>query len=270
MLFFESLATVLGPAIQRRHAQQQLEETERRYRTLVERLPVVTYVAELGPSGRWLYVSPQIESMTGYDAEEWTARPDLWFECVHPDDRDLVEEAEARCAREGGPLDMEYRLIARDGRTVWVRDEARATRRDAEAPNVIEGVLVDITDERLANERLRYHADHDVLTGLYNRRRFEEELGRCRGERRRGEGAVLILDVDHFKFVNDSLGHAAGDAVLSGSGHRPARARGSRRRARAARGRRVRRAHARRRRARRPRAGHPAAPRDARARDTDR
>ena len=151
VLFFESLATVLGPAIQRRHAQQQLEETERRYRTLVERLPVVTYVAELGPSGRWLYVSPQIESMTGYDAEEWTARPDLWFECVHPDDRDLVEEAEARCAREGGPLDMEYRLIARDGRTVWVRDEARATRRDAEAPNVIEGVLVDITDERLAN-----------------------------------------------------------------------------------------------------------------------
>jgi PAS domain S-box-containing protein len=79
---------------QRRRSAQAVEEAERRYRTLVERLPVVTYSAELGPSGRWTYVSPQIEDMTGYTAEEWMADPELWFRRLHPSDRDEVAHAE--------------------------------------------------------------------------------------------------------------------------------------------------------------------------------
>jgi diguanylate cyclase (GGDEF)-like protein/PAS domain S-box-containing protein len=201
---------------QRRSSAHAIEEAERRYRTLVERLPVVTYSAELGPAGRWTYVSPQIEDMTGYTAEEWMADPELWFRRLHPSDREEVARAEARVERDGGRLDIEYRLLARNGDTVWVRDEATSTPGRDGVSGMVEGVLVDITEQRRAAESLRYHADHDVLTGLVNRRRFEEELERCGGDPKVSAGAVVIVDVDHFKFVNDSLGHEAGDAVLRG------------------------------------------------------
>ncbi|HEV2874335.1 MAG TPA: EAL domain-containing protein [Thermoleophilaceae bacterium] len=201
---------------QRRSSAHAVEEAERRYRTLVERLPVVIYSAELGPAGRWTYVSPQIEDMTGYTAAEWMADPELWFRRLHPGDRDEVVRAEARVEREGGRLEIEYRLLARDGDTVWVRDEATSTPGRDGGSGLVEGVLVNITEQRRVAESLRYHADHDVLTGLVNRRRFEEELERCGGDPRVSRGAVVIVDVDHFKFVNDSLGHEAGDAVLRG------------------------------------------------------
>jgi diguanylate cyclase (GGDEF)-like protein/PAS domain S-box-containing protein len=199
---------------QRRRSADAIEEAERRYRTLVERLPVVTYSAELGPSGRWTYVSPQIEDMTGYTADEWMADPDLWFQRLHPSDRDEVVRAEARVEREGGRLEIEYRLLRRNGEIVWVRDEATSTASRDGGAGLVEGVLVNITEQRRAAESLRYHAEHDVLTGLVNRRRFEEELERCGGDPTCSGGAVVIVDVDHFKFVNDSLGHEAGDAVL--------------------------------------------------------
>jgi diguanylate cyclase (GGDEF)-like protein len=118
--------------------------------------------------------------------------------------------------REGGRLDIEYRLLARNGDIVWVRDEATSTPGRPGESGLVEGVLVDITEQRLAAESLRYHAEHDVLTGLVNRRRFEEELERCGSDPVCARGAVVIVDVDHFKFVNDSLGHEAGDAVLRG------------------------------------------------------
>jgi diguanylate cyclase (GGDEF)-like protein/PAS domain S-box-containing protein len=201
---------------QRQSSADAVKEAERRYRTLVERLPVVTYSAELGPAGRWTYVSPQIEDMTGYSAEEWMADSGLWFRRLHPTDRGDVARAEARVERDGGRLDIEYRLLARNGDTVWVRDEATSTPGRAGGSGLVEGVLVDITEQRRAAEGLRYHAEHDVLTGLVNRRRFEEELERCGSDPTGSRGAVVIVDVDHFKFVNDSLGHEAGDAVLRG------------------------------------------------------
>jgi diguanylate cyclase (GGDEF)-like protein/PAS domain S-box-containing protein len=195
---------------QHRRSAEAADEAERRYRTLVERLPVVTYRAELGPAGRWIYISPQIEDMTGFSPEEWMADPELWFARLHADDREAVERAEACCDRDGGRLEIEYRLLARNGDVVWVRDEATSIPGRAGGPRLVEGLLADITEQRRAAESLRYHADHDVLTGLVNRRRFEEELERS------GRAAVVIVDVDHFKFVNDSLGHEAGDAVLRG------------------------------------------------------
>ena len=95
------------------------------FRAILERIPAVTYVAALGASGEWLYVSPQIEPMLGYTAEEWTADPHLWFRQIHPEDRGQVLEDENFCKANGEPLCSEYRMIARDGRQVWVRDEAR-------------------------------------------------------------------------------------------------------------------------------------------------
>ena len=106
-----------------RSSEQLLALAERRYRELIERLPVVTYLAEYGPAGKWLYVSPQIERLLGFPPEEWLVNRHFWWSRIHPDDRERVELEETSCAQTLEPLSIEYRMIARDDRVVWIRDE---------------------------------------------------------------------------------------------------------------------------------------------------
>ena len=190
-----------------------LELAETRYRELIERLPVVSYLAEYGPKGRWLYVSPQIESLLGFPPQRWLDDNDLWWSRVHPDDRARVCEEEELCARNLSPLSVEYRMIAADGRIVWIRDEGALGRPGDGGVVRVEGVMTDVSERRRAEDQLRHRAYHDDLTGLPNRRYFEDEL---RGRRKDADfaGSVAIIDVDDLKYVNDSLGHAAGDTLL--------------------------------------------------------
>lgn len=192
-----------------------LEEAERRHRTLLENLPSITYRAGLGYSGGWEYISPQVEDVLGYTPEEWMADPELWEHAMHPDDLDRVIAEEDRCAAEGIGLDVEYRLRHRNGDIVWVRDRASVGELVDSGKQMVEGLLWDITDRKSAEEQLRHLVDHDDLTGLYNRRGFERELSaRMEAGELRDGGAIAILDLDHLKRVNDSLGHAAGDRVI--------------------------------------------------------
>ena len=193
-----------------------LQEVEQRFRDLVERVPAITYVAEPGEDGRWRYVSPQIKTVLGYPPEEWLADPLLWAKRIHPDDRERVLEEEVRFTSTREPLACEYRMIARDGTVVWVRDDAVfRTRREGRA-DVMDGILTNITELKVLEERLRHLASHDHMTGLFNRHRFEEELERAVAFTRRygTPGALLVLDLDGVKKVNDELGHHAGDALL--------------------------------------------------------
>jgi diguanylate cyclase (GGDEF)-like protein/PAS domain S-box-containing protein len=185
------------------------------YRELVERIPAVSYTAEFGSTCEWQFVSPQVEQLLGYSAEEWCADPGLWFRLVHPDDRETVLEAESRTLNEGVPFSCEYRLLDRNGNEVWVRDDA-VVRADESGGRMLQGLLLDITPQKRAEERLLYLADHDSLTGLYNRRRFFRELDAylAWSQRHGDPGAVLLLDVDRLKEVNDTLGHEAGDELL--------------------------------------------------------
>lgn len=143
-------------------AQEALRESEERYRELVERQPAVVYMAEPGPDGRWTYVSPQIERILGFTPAEWTADSGMWLSRVHPDDRERVSAGEealaglAERARDTGELPVlatEYRMIARDGHEVWVRDEAFFVH--AGDPLLLRGLLLDITDRVRAEEALR-------------------------------------------------------------------------------------------------------------------
>jgi len=192
-----------------------LEEAERRHRTLLENLPSITYRAGLGHGGGWEYISPQVEDVLGYTPEEWMADPDLWERAMHPDDVDRVIAEENRCAATRTALDVEYRLRHRNGDIVWVRDRASVGELAEGGRQIVEGLLWDITDRKSAEEQLQHLVDHDDLTGLYNRRGFERELdARMQaGELDQG-GAIAIIDLDHLKRVNDSLGHAAGDHVI--------------------------------------------------------
>ena len=183
---------------------------------LIERLPAVVYVAEPGPEGPWLYVSQQIEQLLGYEREQWLSDPTMWANRVHPDDLESVLASEDEdLAGTSTSFETEYRMVTRDGRIVWVRDEA-VLRRDHEGRPRYDGLLIDVTDRKRIESQLQFFAEHDHLTGLRNRRRFLDELDLeiRRGRRHDEPVSVLMLDLDKLKDVNDSLGHSAGDSLI--------------------------------------------------------
>lgn len=201
----------------RKKLESDLGATEERYRLLVERVPSVVYVAEPGAAGRWHYVSPQIETMLGFPAEEWMADEGLWLQQLHPEDRDealAVEERIFDGGEEGRTYSETYRLRHRNGTTVWVRDDAMVLW-DHEGHATWHGVLVDVTSEKRLEERLEHQAFHDALTGLPNRKLFHDRVAHALDQRQAGQVAVLFIDLDNFKTVNDSFGHASGDLVIA-------------------------------------------------------
>jgi diguanylate cyclase (GGDEF)-like protein/PAS domain S-box-containing protein len=134
------------------------EQTESKYRRLVERLPAIVYIADVGVHGAWQYVSPQIQSILGFSPEEWLADPELWASRIHPDDRErvLAEENEVLAGRRNsGPSD--YRMIARDGRVIWFLDDAVVARQPDRVP-CWHGALYDITDRKRAEAELKLRA----------------------------------------------------------------------------------------------------------------
>jgi diguanylate cyclase (GGDEF)-like protein/PAS domain S-box-containing protein len=203
----------------RKRADEALQLAGIRYRTLVEQLPLAVYIDRVDAVSSNVYTSPQIETMLGYTPEEWAANPSLFVELLHEDDRERVLAAHERTHATGEALHADYRLRARDGRVVWVHDEAHLINDPQTGEPVLQGYLLDITDRREAEEQLRHQAFHDPLTGLANRALFTDRVQHALVVRS-GDAAVLFLDVDDFKAVNDGLGHPAGDALLQAVGER--------------------------------------------------
>jgi diguanylate cyclase (GGDEF)-like protein/PAS domain S-box-containing protein len=210
-------------------AEETLAEAQARYRRMVEQLPLVTYVESLDAESA-LYISPQIEELCGYTAEEWMADPQFFGKVLHPDDRDHVLGEFANTHMTGDMYDGEYRVVAKDGRTVWVHDVAVRVRDDDGNPLYSQGYMVDVTarhaaEQALAESRaqleqrmreIEHQALHDALTDLPNRTLFHDRVEQAlRTARRTGGGVcVMLIDLDRFKEVNDTLGHASGDVLL--------------------------------------------------------
>jgi diguanylate cyclase (GGDEF)-like protein/PAS domain S-box-containing protein len=202
---------------ERKRAEEALANAEQRYRTLVEQIPAVTYIDPVDDPDTSLYTSPQIEQMLGYTPQEWQNEK-LWPKRLHPDDRERVLAADKRFEAGGRePFSEEYRLLAKDGSVVWVREEAVLVRDEAGEPLYWQGVFYDLTERKALEKRLEHQAFHDPLTDLPNRRLFMDRLGQAlrRTMRRHKRVAVLFMDLDGFKVVNDSLGHEVGDLLLT-------------------------------------------------------
>jgi diguanylate cyclase (GGDEF)-like protein/PAS domain S-box-containing protein len=198
------------------------DEVGRRYRTLIEQLPLVVYLDELDSVSSNIFTGRQIEPILGYTVEEWADDPELFSRLLHPDDRERVLAAHAHTHETHEPLSLEYRLIARDGRVVHLRDEGVIVLDEHREPLYLHGYLLDITREREAEEQLRQLALYDPLTGLANRAFFHERLKHAI-KLRHDEGqatGLLYIDLDDFKGINDRWGHDLGDEVLHEIGQR--------------------------------------------------
>jgi len=133
-------------------AERQTRHAERLYRTLVERLPGLTYISALDGSGVE-FVSPQADTMLGFEPDQWKLEPELFLNLIHPDDRERVA-AEGRSFREGtGAQAFEFRMVARDGTVMWVHDDAVIVADENGQPVHAQGYLRDVTELKLAREQ---------------------------------------------------------------------------------------------------------------------
>lgn len=166
---------------------------------------------------------PGCEVVTGYAAEEYNQDIDLWRRMIHPDDVDKVINQVREWSAGKPVVKTDYRIIHRNGGTRWLRNTSIARRDEEENLIGYEGLVTDITDfkqseaeREILTGQLREMAFRDALTGLMNRRGFEEELNRVwnLALRHTYSLGMLVMDIDHFKALNDSYGHLVGDQVL--------------------------------------------------------
>jgi PAS domain S-box-containing protein len=138
---------------QRLSAQRGWAEAEAKYRALVEHVSAISYIAELGVDGPWLYVSPQVETIFGFSADEWLMDSREWIRHVHPEDHTVVFAAEEASHR-GERFQAEYRVTRKDGRLIWVSDTAVVVT-GSDSRRLMEGIIVDITERKLLEGQLQ-------------------------------------------------------------------------------------------------------------------
>ncbi|MFZ5909917.1 MAG: PAS domain S-box protein [Chloroflexota bacterium] len=151
----DSILAVVENITERKRAEQALQEAEARYRALVEQIPAIIYRDSVEQTGQTLYISPQIETVLGYVPEEWMADKDFWIEIMHPDDRERVSAAYEHANETGQSFEAEYRLVRPDGREAWIRDEAALIYGPSGSPLFWQGILLDITARKRAEQALR-------------------------------------------------------------------------------------------------------------------
>lgn len=212
----EVVRRALRYAIERGHIQGELSRSQERYRLALDGANDGIWDWDL-VAGR-LFLSDRWCAMLGYARADLGEDLEDWLGLVHHADRDAIVSAlDGHLKGMSEHFEFEHRVLHQDGSWRWMRTRGLAVRGAAGRPTRFAGSQTDITERRLSEERLAHQAFHDSLTDLPNRPLFLERLGHALERYAARESrflAVLYMDVDRFKAVNDSLGHLAGDEAL--------------------------------------------------------
>jgi PAS domain S-box-containing protein len=195
---------------------RELRATYTRLRQLMDSAPVVIYSATPDADHSLTYVSENVQRLFGYAPDYFVGCKDFWNERIHHDDLTEVIEQLDRARLDDSTGVCEYRFKHCDGSFRWVSDRMRIVRDDSGRPQELVGCWLDITDRRHAEDRIIDLAYFDALTGLPNRVSMKGALERAilEAHKRNSQVALLFLDLDHFKHINDTLGHDKGDLLL--------------------------------------------------------
>lgn len=149
-----TVARLLGTSLARERMVAKHSEAESKYRTLVEQLPAIVYIADASPENKTLYISPQVKDVYGWAPSEWLTVRGLWEQAIDPEDHDWVLAEAVRTATEGTPFKVEYRAKSRYGKQLWMHEEASLVRDEFGKPRFWQGVILDVTEQKLAAEAL--------------------------------------------------------------------------------------------------------------------
>jgi diguanylate cyclase (GGDEF)-like protein/PAS domain S-box-containing protein len=211
-----SLERTIRYAVRHHQAMLDLRRSEERYAVAVRATNDGIWDWDLATAR--MHVSERWKTLLGHREDVVSDRPDAWFDLVHPDDVErLRREIDHHLVGDSPSFENEHRIRHADGEWRWVLTRGLTTRDAGGTPIRITGSLSDITERRNAEQRLIHDALHDSLTELPNRTLFMDRLVHCLSHHERDPAygcAVLYIDLDRFKFVNDSLSHAAGDRLL--------------------------------------------------------
>jgi diguanylate cyclase (GGDEF)-like protein/PAS domain S-box-containing protein len=211
------LIGVCHDVTERRAAEEAAREAEERFRSAFEHGPVGIGLIDVAAAtrGRFIQVNRALCEITGFDEDDLLASSIQAI--THPEDVESEADRLAELVRgEIQSYSIEKRSMRPDGELIWTSVNASLVRDTNGSPLYVVAQVQDVSERKRFEGQLQYLADHDPLTGLFNRRRFEAELSRqvAFNARYGPTGAVLVVDLDHFKYVNDTMGHAAGDELI--------------------------------------------------------
>ncbi len=188
-----------------------LKADEKRFRMLAENATDIVFRLKIKPLVVFEYLSPSIEKLSGHTPREIYNNPEIIFNIAHPEDRHLIQELIG--SSKGFSKPFEIRWINKDGKTIWTEQNVSPIYNTEKEIIAFDGIARDITERKIAEEKIKYLSFHDSMTDLYNRAYFEEELKRLNTQRQLPL-SFIMGDVNSLKLINDTFGHKEGDALL--------------------------------------------------------